>query len=124
MVKRSGRREPGKVRLALHDRIPVAPIGGRRTNDAAQAFQPGPVQQRDPRGDYCQHHEQCGQQPARPPNPEIAEMRFASNKPSAEQQISYEVAAESKEHANTEQAAWCPAELLVECDDSYYRDRA
>jgi hypothetical protein len=107
----------------LGDEIPVAHIGGSRGDGAAEAGECGPVHQRHPGGDDGQQHEQGGQEPARTPEPEVAQIQAAFRTPLPEQQVGDQIPAQGEEDPDTEQPSPGPPELKVVADDGEHRQR-
>ena len=122
MAQRRRRAELGEVRGVLRDQPPVADVAERGGHGPAQGMQLAPVQ-RGPAGDGRQHHEQGGQQPPCPAQPEVAHLDLAGGLPVPEQEIGDQVAAQGEEHPDAQQPARRPAEVDVERDHREHGQR-
>ena len=122
--ERRRRAEPGEVGAVLGDQPPVAHVARGRGDRPADGRKLGPVQQRDPGGDHGQHHEQRGQQPPGPAQPEIRQLQPAGALVLAEQEVGDEVAAQREEDTDAEQAALSPAQIQVIGDNRQHGQSA
>ena len=124
VVERRRRGEPRVVGGVLADVPPVAHVEHRRDDVTAEPGDEGPGDHVHPDGDDRQHHEQRGQQPPRPPQPEVAELDPPARRPLPDQDVGDEVAAQREEHADPEQPALRPAVAEVIGDHRRHGERA
>jgi hypothetical protein len=114
--------EAGKVGRLADDVPPVAHVANGSQHISPEAWEQGPIQQRNPRHHNRKHQEKGGQEPPRPPEPEVTEPEAPYGRSLAEKQICYQVAAQGKEHTNAEQAPWCPGRIQVVRDHGKHRN--
>ena len=122
--ERRGRAELGEVGDVVEDEPPVAEVEDPRRQVAAQGGQLAPVEQRGPAHGHEQHHEQGGQEPSGPPDPEVLQPDPAVTAVLGHQQIGDQVPREHEEDLHAEQAARGPPEVEVVGDDGQDGDGA
>ena len=124
MVERSGAPESLEIGDTGLDRRPVAHVEhcGKRLGQPRVPLVGLGDGGSDQNNRQQQHHSR--QQAAGPPNPEILEVDLAGPAPGPQQNAGNQVAAEGKEHANTEEAALHVGHPEVVPDDGHDAERA
>src|SRR5918993_3698068 len=105
--------EAGEVGCLANNVPPVAHVANGGEHVSPEAREQGPIQQRNPSYHNCKHQEKGGQEPPRPPEPEVTELEPPRSLSLAEEQICYEVAAQGKEHTNAKQPPRGPGWIQV-----------